>query len=403
MRETLSAPATETLKRRIGPGLLTAYGVGVMVGAGIYVLVGAVAAQAGLYAPLAFLLAGLVAAPTALSYAEFSTRLPRAAGEALYVARGLRIDALALIVGLAIVVAGSVSAAAVLRGGAGYLQLVVDIPPAWAMLGIGAALIAVAIVGVLESLALAALFTLIEVAGLALVVWAGTQAPASAEVLLPPMSLSVMTGIAAGASLAFFAFIGFEDIVNMAEEVRDPSRTMPRAILWSLAITAVLYGGVTWVAVRAVPLVELAVSERPLALVWQAGQGGEARFLSAIAVVAALNGVLAQIVMASRVLYGLGERHRVMARFHRAHPRFGTPVLATALIGICVMAAALMLPVATLAGATSTVLLAVFVLVNLALIAMKRRAPDAPFRVPMVVPVLGLVLSLIALAAAALA
>ncbi|MEC9310837.1 MAG: amino acid permease, partial [Pseudomonadota bacterium] len=105
-----------TLKRRIGPGLLTAYGVGVMVGAGIYVLVGAVAAQAGVHAPLAFLLAGLVAAPTALSYAEFSTRLPRAAGEALYVAEGLNIRALSLLVGLAIVVAGTISAAAVLRG-----------------------------------------------------------------------------------------------------------------------------------------------------------------------------------------------------------------------------------------------------------------------------------------------
>ena len=388
-----------TLKRRIGPGLLTAYGVGVMVGAGIYVLVGAVAAQAGVHAPLAFLLAGLVAAPTALSYAEFSTRLPRAAGEALYVAEGLNIRALSLLVGLAIVVAGTISAAAVLRGGAGYLQLVIEVPPDWAIFGIGAALIAVAVVGVLESLALAAVFTLIEVAGLALVVWAGMQAPPSPDLSTALPDMSLMPGIAAGAALAFFAFIGFEDIVNMAEEVRDPARTLPRAILYSLAITALLYGGVTYVAVRSVPLEALSVSERPLALVWQAGQGGEARFLSAIAVVAALNGVLAQVVMAARVLFGLGDRHTAMALFHRAHPRTGTPVLATLLVGACVIAAALMLPVAVLAGVTSSVLLAVFGLVNLALILLKRRDPAAPFRVPLAVPVLGLLLSVAAFAA----
>ena len=111
----------DTLKRRIGPGLLTAYGVGVMVGAGIYVLIGAVAAEAGLYAPVAFVLAGLIAAPTALAYAEFSTRFPEAAGEALFVSEGLGLRWLALVVGLAIVVSGTISAAAVLRGGVGYL------------------------------------------------------------------------------------------------------------------------------------------------------------------------------------------------------------------------------------------------------------------------------------------
>ena len=171
----------EQLKRRIGPGLLTAYGVGVMVGAGIYVLVGAVAAQAGLYAPLAFLLAGLVAAPSALSYAELSTRIPEAAGEAAYVEAGLGSRFLGRIVGLAIVAGGSVSAAAVLRGGAGYLTSFVDMPFEWAVIGLGLALSVVAVIGVLESLAMAALFTVIEVAGLALVVWSGWHAPVSPD------------------------------------------------------------------------------------------------------------------------------------------------------------------------------------------------------------------------------
>jgi amino acid transporter len=134
-----------------------------------------------------------------------------------------------------------------------------------------------------------------------------------------------------------------------------------------------------------------------LALVWQVGQGGSAAFLSLIAVVAALNGVLAQMVMASRVLFGLGRRSAWLAGFHHAHPRFGTPVRATVLIGVAVIGGALALPVADLAGLTSTLLLAVFVLVNAALILMKRRVPDAAFRVPMAVPVFGFLAALAAL------
>ena len=142
--------ATPALKRRLGPGLMTAYGVGVMVGAGVYVLVGAVAAQAGIWAPLAFLIAGVVAAPSALSYAELSVRLPEAAGEVAYVAEGLSSHALAVLVGLAIVLAGVISAAAVLRGGAGYLALLVPLEPAPIILGLGVALTALAVVGVQE-------------------------------------------------------------------------------------------------------------------------------------------------------------------------------------------------------------------------------------------------------------
>ncbi|WP_425072609.1 APC family permease [Sagittula sp. S175] len=379
----------EQLKRRIGLGLLTAYGVGVMVGAGIYVLTGAVVGQAGVWAPLAFALAGVIAAPTALSYAEFSTRYPRAAGEALYVSKGYRQDWLGVLVGLAVVIAGTVSAAAVLRGGAGYLLGIIDAPFVWALLGLGGLLVLVSVVGVLESLGLAALFTLVELTGLGLVVWAGLGAE--------PVAVSSggvpWAGVGAGAALAFFAFIGFEDIVNMAEEVRDPERTMPRAILLSLVITSMLYGLVAWAAVRAVPVELLGVSEQPLALVWEHGTGGSARFLSGIAVFAALNGVLAQIVMAARVLYGLGEQGGFLGMFHHAHQRFGTPVLASVLVGGAVVLGALTLPVAVLAEATTTVLLAVFVLVNGALILEKKQGVRAAFEVPGWVPVAGLLLS----------
>jgi len=369
-----------------------------MVGAGIYVLVGAVAGNAGIWAPLAFLLAGLIAAPTALSYAEFSTRIPEAAGEAIYVGTGLNSQALALLVGLAVVAAGTVSAGAVLRGGVGYLASSWDVNTTWAVIGLGLALTGVAIIGALESLALVAVFTMIEMAGLLLVVWAGFSAPVVAEWTAPPVP--VWSGFGLGAVLAFFAFIGFEDIVNMAEEVDKPSTTLPRSILYALAITTVIYALVTLAAVRAVPADTLSASKSPLVLVWQAGRGGSGNFLSAIAVFAALNGVLAQIVMASRVLFGLGKRSPSLALFHHANPRLGTPILATVLIGGVVIVAALTVQLVTLAEVTSSILLSVFVLVNLALIFQKRRAPDAPFLVPMIVPVIGFILSLAALTVA---
>jgi len=384
------------LKRSVGLGLLTAYGVGVMVGAGIYVLVGAVAAKAGVWAPVSFLMAGLVAAPTALSYAELSSRYPEAAGEAAFAAEGFGSQLLAVLVGLAIVATGTVSAAAVLRGGAGYLQTIADVPSYVLILGLGLSLTFVALYGVLESLAVAAVFTAIEVVGLGLVVWAGSQAPV-VESFVTPEPI-VWVGVSAGAVLAFFAFIGFEDIVNMAEEVRSPERTIPRAIFLSLGITTVIYALVTYVTVRVVPLSELAVSERPLALVFHAWRGeGHGATLAAIAVFAALNGVLAQIVMASRVLYGLGRRAKSLDVFRKVHPTRGTPVLATVLIGGCVVAGALTLNVAQLAEVTSAILLTAFCVMNLALIRIKRCAPEAPFVVPMAVPVVGLLLSVGAL------
>ena len=381
------------LKRRIGLGLLTFYGVGVMIGAGIYVLVGHVAGETGGWAPLAFLVAGLVAAPTAVSYAELSVRIPESAGEAAYVRSATRSGGLAALIGLAVATVGVVSAAAVLQGGVGYLRALVDVSPEVLVIVIALTLGVAATIGVLESLALAAVLTIIEVIGLLIVVGAGLSFPVD----LPPGPPLAMSGLAAGALLAFFAFIGFEDMVNMAEETRDPGRTMPRAIIAAMAITTVIYILVAWAAVRTVEGDALAASERPLALVFETATERSAGFLAAIAVAAALNGVLAQIVMASRVLYGLGRFSPVFAVFHHAHSRFGTPVLATVLCVGIVIVLALTLPIAALAELTSTVLLAIFCAINAALIVIKRRGPAEGFKAPVWVPWLGLVLSLAAL------
>jgi basic amino acid/polyamine antiporter, APA family len=388
---------TAHLKRRIGPLLLTVYGIGIMIGAGIYVLIGVVAGQAGHYAPLSFVIAGIVALPSALAYAEFATRYPEAAGEVAFVEAGFASRRLALIVGTAVVLTGIVSAAAVLRGGAGYLTLLTGIEPHYAVLGLGVLLTVIAVVGVFESLAFAGLLTLAEVAALIAIVgvsFAAPPDPSWTEPVAPHWP-----GIIGAVALCFFAFIGFEDLENLSEEVRDPVVNVPRAIVAALAVTSVIYVLVSLAAVRAVPSAELAASDGPLALVWERASGRDAGLFSAIAVVAATNGVLAQIVMAARVLFGLGRRAQVFAPFHQSHVRFGTPSRATWLIGAAVVLVAWYLPVATLAEATSLILLSVFLLVNLALIFEKRRRAEAPLRVPAVVPWFGAGASAAALAA----
>jgi amino acid transporter len=381
---------TQKLSKRLGSGLLTAYGIGIMVGAGIYVLVGHAAGEAGIWAPLAFLVAGLVALPTALAFAELSARIPEAAGDSAYVERGLKAHSLAVAVGFVNIAAGVIGGAAVLRGGVGYLTSFVDLPFEAAIIGLGVTLTIVAVIGVVESLSFAAILTAVEVFGLMLVIWAGFSAAPTAD-WSAPASLH-LPGVMGAMIFAFFAFLGFDDLVNMAEEASNPAKQMPRAVLASLLITSLLYALVTWAAVRAVPIADLASSERPLSLVWSAATGQGAVFLSAIAVAAALNGVLAQVVMSSRVLFGLGRRSPALKVFHRAHTRFGTPARATLIMGALVIGAALALPVAVLAEYTTLALLVVFVVVNAALIGLKRleATPDGMFSVPVWVPWFGI-------------
>ena len=379
------------LKRSLGLGLLTLYGVGVMVGAGIYVLVGAVAGYAGIWAPLSFVVAALIAAPSALAFAELTGRIPEAAGEAAYLRAATSLPLAGAVTGLAVVTVGVVSAAVVLQGGAGYLRTLVDVPEAVLILTIGLALGAAAIIGVVESLALAALLTTIEVIGLAVVGWAGvTGTPAVQPEVATRLDL---VGVSTGAVLAFFAFLGFEDMVNMVEETRDPSRTVPRAIFIALSVTAMLYLLVCWAAVRVVPVDQLAASRQPLTLAYETATGRSAGFLAVIAAVAAMNGVLAQIVMSARVLFGLGRFLAPLGVFHRAHGRFGTPVLATVLATGITLMLALTADLVALAELTSAVLLLIFVAINGALIKLKKTGavPAGTFICPAWLPWFGVI------------
>lgn len=384
------------LRRTLTLPLLTLYGVGVTVGAGIYVLTGTVAGIAGAFAPVSFLLSAILAGLSALSFAELVVRLPRAAGEALYVREGLRSGALALAVGLVVIASGTISSAAIVQGFTGYVRVLLDIPASVLIVVVVMVLAGLAIWGIRQAVVVAAAVTLIEVGGLLLIIWVGRGSLAGlgdwVSELDAGLSMAALPVVASGAVLAFFAFIGFEDMVNVAEEVRDVERTMPRAIILTLVLTSVLYIAVSLVTLLSLPPEALHGSEAPLADIYTAATGQSSLPIVLIGTLAIVNGALIQIVMGSRVLYGLAKQGSLPAMLGAVHPRFQTPVLATCVIAGLVAFGALVLPLETLARLASMFILIVFVLVNLSLIAIKRRARGKPapgFAVPLWVPLLG--------------
>jgi len=373
---------TIPLKRALNLALLTFYGLGTILGAGIYVLVGKVAGIAGLYTPVAFLLAAAVAAVTAFSYAELASRLPKSAGEAVYVQEGFGLRSLSSAVGLLLVLAGVVSSATLAKGFFGYFQVFFELPEWLVITLLVAALGGLATWGIAESAIAATVATLIEIGGLLLIIAVSADSlatlPARLPELLPPFESAAWVGIAAGAFLAFYAFIGFEDMVNVAEEVKDPQRTLPRAIILAMATSTALYLLVATAAVLALPLTELASTDAPLALMFERATGQAPLAIVAISLFAVVNGALVQIIMGARVLYGMSETGWLPRWFGRVHARRRTPHHATAFVTAAVLILALWLPLVTLAKATSFTILIVFALIHAALLRIKRRGPAAP-------------------------
>jgi basic amino acid/polyamine antiporter, APA family len=387
------------LKRSLTLFQATLYGLGVTIGAGIYVLIGAAAARAGMHAPIAFLLAAIIMGFSAASFAELGGRFPLAAGEAAYVRSAFRSDKLATMVGLLVIAIAIVSAATISVGSAGYIAVFVPLPPPVLITCVVLAMGGIAAWGIGAAVNFAGTMTLIEIGGLALLIMAGASRGGELITRLPEGLTSLNSGSALGgilgtALLAVFAFIGFEGLANIAEEVREPQRTLPRAIFLTLGISTVLYVLVLWVSLIAVPTAELAASGAPIALVFERLTGASPLTMSAIAIVATLNGIIVQIIMSSRVLYGLGAHGDLPSTFATVSPRTHTPLEATLFTTIVVWVLAVLLPLHWLADITSHMTLIVFAFVNLALIRIRARDRDTPAGVyvaPRWMPFAGLV------------
>ncbi len=394
------APCQPQLARSINLPLAVLFGLGVTIGAGIYVLIGATAGRAGMHAPLAFVLAATVMAPTAASFAELASRFPVSAGEAAYVGAGFGCERLALVIGLMVAAVGIASAAAITKGSVGYIREFIDLPAGIVAAAVVLFMGAIAAWGILQSVAVAGLMTLIEVGGLLVIIFVGATTSQDLIDRAPEIwtglgSPAAASAVLSASLLAFFAFIGFESLANIAEEVKEPRKTLPMAIFLTLAISTVFYILVVWIALVSVPKAELAASSAPLSLVFQRVTGASPAAISAIAIVATINGIIAQMVMASRVIYGLAGRQLLPAALASVSPWSRTPLVATVLVVGLVLVLATGFPLQGLVDATSRLTLIIFTFVNAALVLLKRNgepvAADA-FTVPITVPLAGAVL-----------
>ncbi|MFY1691219.1 APC family permease [Plantactinospora sp. WMMB782] len=393
-----------TLNRVIGPGLLLLFVVGDILGTGIYALTGKVAAEVGGAVWLPFLVAFVVALLTAFSYLELVTKYPRAAGAALYTHKAFGIHLLTFMVTFTVMCSGLTSASSASKAFASNFVEAFDLS-----VGEGLGLTAVAIAfmtlialvnfrGVAESVKLNVVLTCVELTGLLIVIFIGAWALGGGDGDMSrllefdsPPGESGFLAVTAATALAFFAMVGFEDSVNMAEETRDPARIFPKVMLTGLCITGVVYILVSISSVALVPPEELGEGDAPLLKVVAAGAPAFPLTVFAfVTMFAVANSALINMMMASRLLYGManeGVLPRILGRVHRTRRTPWAGIVFTTLVAFGLIWFA---DLAALGGTTSLLLLSVFTIVNVAVLVLRRDPVEhAHFRAPTAIPVIG--------------
>ncbi|GAA1503917.1 APC family permease [Streptomyces albidochromogenes] len=391
-----TAPPGPALKQTLTTRLLYFFILGDVLGAGVYVLVGEVAADSGgaVWAPLVVAL--LLAMLTAASYAELATKYPRAGGASHYATRAFG-PFVGFVTGFCMLAAGVVSVAALARGFAGdYLTEFVTLPVGLVAVAFLLALALINARGIKESTRANVVATVVEVGGLLVIVALGAWLLLRGDgdpgrlVRLGTPEKGAAAAVLSGSVLAYYSFVGFETSVNVAEETRDPRRSYPRALFGALATAGAVYVLVGIAASAAVPTARLAASGGPLLEVVRAAGGVPTWLFSAIALVAVANGALLTGIMSSRLAYGMARDGLLPAPLARVLPGRRTPWVAIAATTALAALLALTGGVATLASTLVLLLLVVFLVVNAAVLVL-RRAPGRAdhFRAPTVLPVLG--------------
>jgi basic amino acid/polyamine antiporter, APA family len=387
------------LKRAIAPRVLLFFVLGDILGTGIYALVGEVGAEVGGAIWTSLLLALLLAFFTAGSYAELVTKYPKAAGAALYVNKAFKQRGLTFMVTFAVMASGLTSAGTAARAfGGDYLAEFVTLPLVLVAIGFIVVLTLINYIGISESTRVNVVFTLIEATGLLVIIVIGIAAllggdgePSRAFEFKE--GTAVPLAIMGGAALSFYALIGFEDSVNLAEEAKEPHRSFPRALFGGLLVASVIYLFVAFTASMLVPTSRLTDSSSPLLEVVELGPlSVPTRLFSAIALVAIFNTALINLIMASRLVYGMARQGILPAVFGKVGERRRTPyfaILFTAGIAISLILTA---EVEALAETTVLLLLTVFILVNISVLRLRPDTVDHEhFVTPSALPVLGII------------
>jgi amino acid transporter len=389
------------LKRVIGPRVLTVFVLGDILGAGIYALVGEVGAEVGGAIWTAFAAAFVLAFFTAFAYAELVTKYPRAAGAALYTHRAFRRQFVTFMVAFAVMSSGIASASTLARAFAGdYLSEFIDLPLVLAAIGFIVLVAAINLRGIAESVSVNVVLTVIEVVGLLIIVTIGVAALSEGAGDLSrnfefKEGESVFAAIVGGTALAFYTMIGFEDSVNVAEEAKQPSRNYPRALFTGITVAGLLYMLVTVTASYVVPTGQLGGSDAPLLEVVEIGPlGVPTKLFAFIALMAVSNSALINMIMASRIVYGMADQGIVSRHFARVLPERRTPIAAIAFTTVIAVVLIATGDLSSLADTTVLLLLFVFTIVNAAALILRREPVEHDhFSAPSVFPVLGAVVS----------
>ncbi|MCS5717113.1 APC family permease [Herbiconiux sp. CPCC 205763] len=410
--QSTGEPETQPeLKKVMGPKLLLLFIIGDILGTGIYALTGQVAAEVGGAAWVPFIIAFVVATITACSYLELVTKYPQAAGAALYAHKAFGIHFVTFLICFTVMSSGITSASAAAGAFASNFAIGFGLGdgPGIALLTALAFMILIAAVnlrGVAESVGLNVVLTLVELSGLLLVIFIsafaifGGQADFSRVVAFAtPDDKNVFLAISTATSLAFFAMVGFEDSVNMAEETKNPSKIFPKVMLTGLGITAVIYVLVSIVAVAIVPVGELAGNDTPLVTVVQtaAPDFPISALIPFISLFAVANSALINMMMASRLLYGMSKQGVLPPFLSKVLPKRRTPwaaILFTTVIALGLTSYVSIDPANPIAvllgGTTSLLLLAVFSVVNVCVLVLRpKRVEHKHFRTPTALPVIG--------------
>lgn len=400
-KTAVSHDGEPTLRRTIGLWQMVLYGTGSMLGSGIYGLIGQAAGAMGAAVWMAFLIALIGAFLTAFSYASLGSRYPRAGGAAYVTQRAYRHGLLTHAVGIAVACSGLTSIAAgarVIADNLNRLPALADMPGTLLAVLYLLGLSAIVYRGIRESMWVNVAASLIEAGGLLLVIAVGFRYWGSADLFETPFSTPdqgmavALVFVVQGVVLTFFSFLGFEDTLNVAEEVKNPSRILPLGLLMALGITALLYVGVAITAVSVVPWRELAQAGAPLAEVMaRAAPWFPGWAFIVLTIFAVSNTGLINYITSSRLLYGMARDKRLPKSLARVHPVRRTPHVAVALILAVLLALVLAGDVSQLAAATVLLLLLVFSVVNMALVILKLRPGEAKgaFEIPILIPILG--------------
>ncbi len=389
------------LKRGMGLFHLTMYGVGLILGAGIYVLIGEAAGFAGDSLWIAFVLGSIVALFAGLSYAELSSIFPKAAAEYTFVKNAFKNNFFAFIIGWLTAITSMITAATVALGFGGYFSEFLNIPIVISAIALIGILSIVNFIGIKESSWTNTVFTIIEAAGLILIIIIGftISEPEPVNYFESPTGFS---GIVIAFVLIFFAFIGFEDIANIAEEVRNPKKIIPRAIILAVMISGIIYVLVSLAVVRVINWEDLSSSAAPLADVAKRGLGAQGHIIfSGIALFAITNTVLITLVAGSRMIYGMAREKSFPHILAKVHSKTKTPWLAIIVIMLIAIGFSIIGDIVIVANITVFAVVITFAAVNLSVIVLRYTEPniERKFRIPInigkfpVLPMVGLGIS----------